>query len=131
MAEIKQDARQTPKVAIADFTYADFVSGTGKAAVRLPANAIVIGGYLAISTAFNSGTSDTMTVGDATTANRYKAGINAQTAALTALVPTGFKLTAAGDVLITNTAVGTAISAGAGRLVIQYIVTTRAESTQD
>lgn len=131
MAEIKQDARQGIKVAIADFTFADFVSGTGKAAVKLPQNAIVVAGYLAISTAFDSVTSDTITVGDAAVANRYKAGINGQSAALTALVPTGFKTTAAGDVLITWTGVGTAPTAGAGRLVLQYIVTTRAESTQD
>lgn len=132
MAFTKNNGHQFVKSAIADFTYADFVSGTYKELIDLPANAVVIGGRLIADTAWNSATSDTLAVGDNTTAARYKAAQDVKTAAgLWALVPTGFRVTNTQLGLgITWTGVGAAPTAGAGRLEVEYIVEGSADFSQ-
>ena len=130
MALTPSSARQSIICATASFTYADLATGVETPAVQVPQGAIVLGGFLVIDTAFNSGTSDTLTVGDATTADRYKAAINGQSAALTALIPTGLEYTVQDSVTVTNTIVGAAPTAGAGRLVLYYIVDGRAAFSQ-
>jgi hypothetical protein len=126
----KPEARSDVKVAIVDFTHANFVSGVLQAAAELPPNAIVVGGHLHLTTLFDSVTSDTMTIGDADVDNRYAAAINAKTTAYTALVPTGYKYTTRKDIGIKWTGVGTAPTQGAGRLVVQYVIQGRSVSTQ-
>lgn len=124
----KNCERQLPLIAVQPFTFADFVSGTAKAAVEVPGGAEVIGGLLVIDTPFNSETSDTLKIGDSGDDDRYKAGINGQTAAATALVPTGYEYTTLSNVTLTWTGVGAAPTAGAGRLILQYVGPTK--STQ-
>lgn len=126
----KNCERQSPLIVIQKFTFADFVSGVAQNAIEVPANAICIGGDFVVDTAWNSATSDTFIVGDSGDTDRYKAAINGQTAARTALVPTGYKYTTQSNVSITWTGVGTAPTAGAGRLIMQYAVAGRAHATQ-
>lgn len=129
---ITQDAeRQYALTVDIPFTYADFTSGTAAAALDVPENAFVVGGYFVIDTAFNSATSDTITVGDGVSANRYASGVNGQTAAATALTLTGYKYTADDTIDITWTGAGTAPTAGAGRLVVQYAIDGRANERQE
>ena len=132
MTIAKVDSRQDTLVAIVPFTFADFAAhdGTLEDAIELPQNAIVVGGGIVIDTAFDGVTSDTITVGDAGAADRYAAGVNAQAAAYTALTPTGFKMLAQGNVGIGNTNVGGLATAGAGRLILEYVVDGRAHHTQ-
>lgn len=126
MAITKPTGRQYPLVAKVDFTFADFVSGVAAEAVKIPGNCRVSGGHLVISTAFNSGTSDTIQVGDGDSAARYKDSINGQAVALTALVPTGYKYTVPDTIDITWTGVGAAPTAGAGYLMVEYFAENRA-----
>lgn len=127
----KNENRQSPTVAIVGFTYTDFVSGVGQVAVDLPSGAIVTGGFLVIDTAFNSATSDTLEVGDAGSAARYKGSIDGQAAALTALVPTGDALVSTtGSIKVEVTSVGAAATAGSGRLVVEYIYAERGDFIQ-
>lgn len=125
----KNDARQEKQVALVPWTFADFVSGVLQPAVDMPHGAIVTGGFFVVDTALNSGTSDTLTVGDSAVDNRYAAGINGQSAALTALVPTGYKYTAINELGIKWTGVGAVPTAGAGRLLVEYVIDGRATHT--
>lgn len=138
MPVIKLSARQEPVVAICDFTYADVVSGTYSACVDLPLNAIVVRGNLFITTLFNSATTDTFSIGDkvgsaAATATTYSATSSDITATGNAvtLVPNGIKTTAATSVGVVWTGTGAAPSAGVGKLVVEYIIDGKEDSTYD
>jgi hypothetical protein len=68
----KKSGRQQVVSAYVDFVFGDVSpSGVGQAAIDLPVGAQVVGGDFVISQAFNSATSDTFTIGDATLATRY------------------------------------------------------------
>ena len=138
MAITKKSARQGVLVATADFTYADVTSGTYAAAVDLPLNAVVTGGYLAITTLFNSATTDQFSIGDkvgsaAATATTYAAQSADVTATgrAAAITPTGTKYTDVATVGVVWTGAGAAPSAGVGRLVVEYIIDGRACSNYD
>lgn len=137
MALTKKPARQSPLVATCDFVYSDLTSGTYTAMVDLPVNAIVTGGGANITTLFNSATTDKFSIGDkvgtaTATADTYAAQSADVTAAGTyiPIVPTGKKMTSAGSVGLVWTGEGTAPSAGAGRLVLQYIIDGRSQTTE-
>lgn len=137
MALTMKVARQSCIVATCDFTFADLTSGAYAAMISLPANAIVIGGNLAITTLFNSGTDDKFSIGDkvgsaaatATTFAAQSADITA-TGRAAVIVPTGKLMTSAGSVGVVWTATGTAATAGTGRLVVEYIIDGRSEFTE-
>ena len=126
----KNCERQAELSVIQPFTFADFVSGADTPAVQVPGGAIVTGGDFIIDTAFDSTVSDTFTIGDATVGNRYGAAIDGQAAARTALVPTGFKYPTQDNVTLNWTGAGAAPTAGAGRLIMRYVVAGRAQTTQ-
>jgi hypothetical protein len=136
MAATKNPNRQCPEVAICEFTYADLTSGSYDAMVDLPLGAIVVGGFLAITELFNSATTDKFSIGD----KRGDAAADvdtlaAQSADVTAvgraaeITPTGEEMTAASTVGVVWTGDGTAPTAGAGILVVEYIQADKAEST--
>lgn len=127
---LKNSDRQYPLSAMARFTFTDLTSGVAAPIVELPPGAVVTGGMLVIETAFNSATSDTLVVGDATVANRYANNVNGKTAGATALTLTGFVTTATTDVLLKWTGVGTAPSQGSGYLVVTYIREDRSQENQ-
>lgn len=132
MAITLNSNRQQSRWASVSFTYADIASGTAATAVKLPVGAVVVGGQLTVTTAFNSGTSDVIVVGDATTSNRYLTSTSIASAARTALVPTGYAaLSTTREVQVTWTAVGAAATAGAVRLEVEYINPSRGDAQQD
>lgn len=122
--------RQHPLVARQYFTYEDFESGVAEAALDLPGNATVIGGEFVITEVFDSGTSDTIKVGDGDDDDRYASGVDGQSTGRTALTLTGYKYTAPDTVDIVWTGVGSAPSAGAGYLLVEYIIEGRAQDVQ-
>ena len=126
--------RQYPLVARVQFVIADFaVSGTGEAAITLPVNSIVTGGQIVITTVFDSVTTDTLDVGDASSAVRYLTGAsdNAQTLQGIPLVPTGFVTTGSEpSIEIRWTQTGGAGSAGAGYLEVEYVIVGRGNEAQ-
>ena len=65
------------------------IAATSFEVAPLPAGATVVGGSLAVTTAFDTA-SYAVTVGDATTANRYLASADRKAVGYTPLVPTGF-----------------------------------------
>lgn len=136
MAIKKISGRQEVIAATADFTYADVTSGTYVEAVDLPAGAIVVGGHLAITTIFNSGTDDKFSIGDQVqgdaAANTTYAAQSADIAApgAVAMTATGKKYDKPATVGVVWTGTGTAASAGVARLTVLYIVDGRSEFSQ-
>lgn len=119
--------RQYPLVAIQDFTYAQLTSGSAVGAIKLPYGARVLGGYIMITTTFDSGDSDSIDIGDGGDADRYSSTIiDAQSDTFVALTPTGYEYTTTDWVDLTWTGAGTAITAGAGTLVVLYTIDGRA-----
>lgn len=129
---IKKDSgRQDVSAAIVNFSHSDFgASGVAEAAVEMPAGASVCGGFLAIEEAFNSGTSDSLKVGDAGNDARYANGVNGQVVGATGLTAAGVKFTSQGNVTLTWTGAGAAPTAGKGRLCILYVIDGRADYSQ-
>lgn len=130
MAITTNSDRQYGLTAVVDFAYGDLTSGTSADAVELPSDAIITGGHVYISTAFNSATTDVIIVGDTDDDNEYLTSTSIAALGLTALVPTGLKLSAGKKITVTWTGVGTAPSAGAGQLVINYIRQGRSNENQ-
>lgn len=98
-------------------------------AVKLPYGAVVAGGAVIVDTAFNTATSAVLDVGDSTTANRYVNDVNLKAAGITPLVPTGY-VSDGNEINITPVLVGTAATAGAGRLRVDYYIQNRAMENQ-
>lgn len=131
MAITKKYDRQYELTAVQEFTFEDLVSGEALEMVALPANAIVTGGELFLSTLFNSVTSDTILIGDAADPDRYAAGIDGKATARTALTPTGAKYATSDDVTLTWTGVGAAPTQGKGLLVVRYIRPGRSQEVME
>jgi hypothetical protein len=133
MAITKDPGRQEVTAAYVEFDHADLTSGTRTPLIDIPAGAIVLGGFVGITEAFNSGTTDALIVGDAVDADEYAtvaAGSGALSLALyKALTPTGYQYTTNDAIELTWTGAGTAASAGAGYMIVYYIVEGRAESS--
>lgn len=136
MAATKNANRQAPEVAICEFTYSQLTDATYEPMVDLPIGAIVTGGYLAITTLFDSATTDVFSIGDkrgnaAANNTRYAATTADVTATgrAAAIVPTGEEMTEASTVGIVWDGTGTAPTAGAGILVVEYLVADRAKSS--
>lgn len=132
MSITKNSGRQEKVVAYVDVALANLVSGAAAAAIDLPIGAIVLGGHVVVTTAFDGETSDSLDVGDASDANRFSATpIDLQVAALTDLDVTGFVATKdEPSVTVTWTGVGAAPTVGAFRLVVEYMVEKRAAFSQ-
>lgn len=124
------NARQYPLFAEVELTFANLAdTATPVSAIKLPYGAQVIGGAVIVDTAFNTGTSAVLDVGDSTTGNRYKNDVDLKTAGVTALVPTGYVSDGA-DILVTPALVGTAATAGKVRVQVTYVIAGRAHEVQ-
>jgi len=131
MAIVKNPDRQYPLRAKVAFVSADIATGVAAAAIDLPGGARVTGGLIAITTVGDSVTSDTLTVGDGTTANRYASGVNGQALGITALsLDQLAHATGKGVVYITNTAAGTEGTAMVGFLEVEYVIEGRGNESQ-
>lgn len=100
---------------------------TGVAQVgTLPANSIVLRAYVVVTTAFNNGSTNTMTIGTTASAASFGTGIALGTAGVitsgTALA-TATTVTPATDTSVTATmaATGAAATAGAGFVIVEYV----------
>ena len=125
----------------ASFSYDDFTSGVGLPFCTLPVGARVLGGYCEIQTAWDSGTSDSLEIGDATDPNEYLSALDAQTAAITEFSLSNYfdaagaitpAITAATDeILIEITSAGTAATAGVGEAGMFYVDPTKADENYE
>lgn len=97
--------------------------------IKMPPNAVVIGGDLTVETASNDSGTSTMSVGDSTTATRYANAVNLKAAARTALTLTGFRSTGA-DLRITLANQNGDATQGTYSLRLHYIVSGRSQEVQ-
>lgn len=126
------DGRQDSLWAVQTINFNDLTSGVATAVINLPIGAVVVGGAIITATAFNSATSDTLSLGDSASATRYASAANIHATGRTALTLTGYKaLTTTRQMLATWTGVGAAPTAGSVDVQVEYLVTDRAEWTQD
>lgn len=136
MSNLANHGRQFPVIAVQQFDYTDLVNGSAAALkVALPAGAIVVGGGVLVETAFDpTGTSAAATVDlglDGIDADILADGLS--------LASTGFKAitgvytpdyTGAGVTLTLAVVSDTAISAGAGKLFVEYVVVDKTHEVQ-
>lgn len=108
-------------------------NGLQALAFEMPVSAVIQGGDITVLVPFNSLTTDVARLGDTTNAVRYTpADINLAAAAGTrvALTPTGYGTVATdGGISLRWTGTGAAPTLGRIRIVIQFIVLTRASFT--
>lgn len=132
MAIKKNSGRQELIVAHLTIGFADIAAyGTAESAIDLPGNAILVGGDVVVTTAWNSATTATLTLGDAADADRYTAApIDLKTAGRTELTVTGFKHPVAEALKALVAQTGAAATAGSARITIQYFVEGRAAFSQ-
>lgn len=106
-------------------------AGAAEAVVQVPEGAIVVGGSIGVTTAFNSATTDVLDLGDGGNDDRYTATqVNLQTVGENKLDLTGYQYTAQDNIDIKWTAAGAAATAGAAMLTILYIVEGRAQVSE-
>lgn len=130
MAITEDRGRQTVLSAMVHFTYADFTSGSATAAVTLPGGAHVVSGQLVVTTAWNSATSAAIEVGDTSAVDSLMSSQDVKTAAgVWDITPYTGAYSAKEDITIELTEVGAA-TAGAGYLVINYVIDGRAVEVQ-
>jgi hypothetical protein len=129
----KTDGVQQVRCKYFDLTLADFVSNSNVIDVALPANAIVTGGFATVNTVANGTGTDVLDIGDSGTANRYKNDVDLETLGLTALVPTGYRVTGAetSSLRLTRTAGGTNATTLDVSICVQYVVRGVSEANQD
>lgn len=107
------------------------VTGIGEPAIQIPTGSIVVGGYVSVRAAFNSGTSDDLTIGDTSSGNRYTPSfINLQSISTTELALRGDVSTSVENITAGYTSAGTAPTAGTYDLTVLYIRENRQGFTQ-
>lgn len=128
----KNPSRQELIVAHATIGFADITTyGAAEAAFDLPGNAVLAGGDVTVLTPWNSATTATLKLGDATDDDRYTAAaIDLKTAGRTALTITGYKHPVAEALKALAAQTGAAATAGKARISIQYFVEGRAAFSQ-
>jgi hypothetical protein len=98
-------------------------------ALLLPQGAILTGGEVVTETAVSGATAYNVTVGDATTANRYLATTDKVAAGRTALVPTGY---VSNGEQVRVTVAPTVADATAGKVTVRitYVIRNRVNEVQ-
>lgn len=98
-------------------------------ALLLPQGAILTGGEVVTETAVSGSTAYNVTVGDATTANRYLAATDKVAAGRTALAPTGY-VSNGEQVRVTVAPTVAAATAGKVTVRITYVIRNRVNEVQ-
>lgn len=130
MAIKLNSSRQYPLIATVVVNYDDITSGVAEMAVSLPGGARVLGGRVGVTTAMDSGTSDAITVGDSTTANKYLTSTSIAATGLTEFTAVDDEAGSLDDIYITVTSVGTAATAGTFFVEVEYIIDGRGNEAQ-
>jgi len=121
--------RQGVQIATATISLDELVHGVPLEVMSMPPNSVVLSGQFVTTEAWNSTTSDKMSLGDATLATRYLTDGNIRALnARVPIVPTGFVGT--GEPLsVIWTSGGGVPTTGEVRLEVEYYIIGRAETT--
>jgi hypothetical protein len=132
---IKNAGRQRGVIAEQVITFADFIaagSGVALPAIDIPGDAIIDKVRVFVDTAFNSGTSDVVVVGDGNSTNRLVTSTSIQAAGSIVGVAGAecFPYIVPDTVDVIWTGVGTAPTAGSLRVIVFYHESKCADFTQ-
>jgi hypothetical protein len=146
MAITLKPARQEVISAKVGFLFSDLTSGAAVPAIQLPANSRVLDAVLRIETAFNSGTSDALTVRNnegtpktfivipavlnTLAVNTVASAAGVLSNVVSAASAIGYLNPVQSTVDILWAGVGTAATTGAGTLEVTYVVENRAAFSQ-
>lgn len=116
--------RQTVLYAERAIDFEDFTSGTAKPLIYLRPGTQILGGFVDITTAWNSATSAAITIGDTEgvdDVDRYLGSTSIKATGRTALVPVSNGVIETAEALTATVTVVGAPTAGAGKVGIWYI----------
>jgi hypothetical protein len=131
MSITKNVARAEVKCGYVDINLADVATGVAADAIDMPANSVLLGGFTKTTEAWNSTSTDVLSVGDAGSGARYLSSGNIRALdASVALVPTGYIYTTPTAVSVTWTSGGGTPTTGKVRVYSYYMIVGRATSTQ-
>jgi len=122
--------RQTVLSAVRTFNYEDFADGVTVAAVHLKPGTRILRGWLDVTTAWDTGTTATLSVGDtlADDVDKYLTATNCKATGITELDGTPVadgEVSTAETVTVTIAAVGTAATQGEATLFVEYVESPR------
>lgn len=121
MAIEKRDVRQYPLSDVIRIEVGDLTSGTAAAIADLQGGEMIVGGSVTVATAWDSGTTATLKLGDDDDDDRYtSAAVDLTTAGRTALTLTGDVMSVATELKALFEETGAA--ATAGEAVIEFTV---------
>lgn len=128
----KNSGRQELVVAYLDIAFSDVTAyGLAEDAIEIPGNAVITGGEIVVTEAWNSATSTTLKLGDAADDDRYTAtAVDLKTLGRTALTLTGFKHATTESLKALLAQAGAAATRGKARIVVNYYVEGRAAFAQ-
>lgn len=128
----KNSGRQELVVAYLDIAFSDVTAyGLAEDAIEIPGNAVITGGEIVVTEAWNSATSATLKLGDAADDDRYTAAaVDLKTLGRTALTLTGFKHAKTESLKALLAQAGAAATKGKARIVVNYYVEGRAAFAQ-
>lgn len=115
-------ARQEPAYAIAQCGPAQVGAGNGLT-IPLPVNALLLDVTLDVTTAFNAGTTSTVTASDGT--NTFLAAVSGQTAGRSQGAAVGKFYPSGANIAITLAATGAAPTAGVAFVAVKYVIVGR------
>ncbi|MDP3971312.1 MAG: hypothetical protein Q8P61_00170 [Candidatus Nanopelagicales bacterium] len=115
-------------MAYVDINLADVATGVDQDAIKMPAgNYVIVSGQVYTSEAWNSTSSDVISVGDDDAYNTYLNAASIAGTGIDDLVPTG--VVGDGDITVRWVSGGGTPTTGISRLAIQYYMLGRADST--
>lgn len=128
------DARQYPLRAQVDIAFGDIPGSAAVSVLELPEGSVVTNIQLIVDTAFSGGTTHDLDIGDASDPNRYTATITEIDAAGIPANPpavTLFETTLSEpEITVTPTHTGGDPTAGALRLLVEYVIAGRQNENQ-
>lgn len=131
---ILTDARQWPLVAEVDIAFGDIPGAAAVEVLELPQGSVITSIQLVVDTAFSGGTTHDLDIGDVTDPNRYSQTIVELDAAGIPANPPAASLYETTDaepkLTVTPTHTGGDPSAGAARLLVEYVVSGRHNENQ-
>lgn len=137
MEVLKSADRQYSLSASRVITFADglAVAGTDDAVqdlMDIPTGARVVGGEIVVETAWDSGTSAVVDIGDGDDPDRYTGGgaVDLTSVGRTALTLTGFKYAGEDTIDLDPTFLGSTATAGQAYIRVEYVLEDRAHETQ-
>jgi hypothetical protein len=105
-------------------------SVSSRAAFDVPAGAIITGGRLTVDTAWDTTGTATISLGDGGSGTRFLSTVSLKTATTTPFSGLGYKYSAADTIDVVTALADSGGTAGAARLILEYVIAGRGNESQ-